>query len=103
LESARITPIQLESIRRVVVRKTQRQGKMWLRSFIDQPLTKKSKGSRMGKGTGSVNLWVLDIKVGQILLEISTISLELAKKILSGTFSKLPMKSVLVWKRSLWK
>ena len=103
LESIRITPTQLESIRRVVVRKTQRQGKLWLRSFIDQSLTKKSKGSRMGKGTGAINLWVLDIKVGQILLEISTISLDLAKKILMGTLSKLPMKSTLVFKRFLWK
>ena len=56
LESARITPGQLESIRRVLVRESQRQGKLWLRSFIDQPLTKKSSGSRMGKGTGSINL-----------------------------------------------
>jgi ribosomal protein L16 len=56
LESARITPKQLEAVRRVVVRKTQRLGKFWLRAHIDQPLTKKSKGSRMGKGTGAINL-----------------------------------------------
>jgi ribosomal protein L16 len=56
LESGRITPKQLECIRRVVVRKTQRVGKFWLRTFIDQPLTKKSKGSRMGKGAGAIDL-----------------------------------------------
>jgi large subunit ribosomal protein L16 len=56
LESGRLTPKQLESIRRIVVRLTKRAGKFWLRVFVDQPLLKKSKGSRMGKGAGNINL-----------------------------------------------
>ena len=55
-ESARLTPKQLEAVRRIVVRRTQRLGRFWLRAFIDQPLTKKSKGSRMGKGVGAISL-----------------------------------------------
>jgi large subunit ribosomal protein L16 len=56
LESARLTPKQLEAVRRVVIRKTQRLGKFWLRAHIDQPLTRKAKGSRMGKGIGDLDL-----------------------------------------------
>lgn len=56
LESGRLTPKQLESIRRIVVRLTKRAGKFWLRVFVDQPIFKKSKSSRMGKGAGSVHL-----------------------------------------------
>jgi large subunit ribosomal protein L16 len=56
LESARLTPKQLEAVRRVVVRQTQRLGRFWLRAHIDQPLTKKAKGSRMGKGVGPISL-----------------------------------------------
>jgi large subunit ribosomal protein L16 len=101
LESARINPNQLEAIRRVVVRKTQRTGKFLLRTFIDQPLTKKSKGSRMGKGVGAIDLWVLDIKVGQIILEISAVSKDLAISILKRAASKLPMNVDLVVKK-IW-
>lgn len=99
LESVRLTPKQLESIRRVVVRKTQRLGKFWLRAHIDQPITKKAKGSRMGKGAGPISLWVLDIKVGQILFEISASSMDLAKAILNIAAQKLPMRVDFVVKK----
>jgi ribosomal protein L16/L10AE len=53
----------------------------------------------MGKGTGAINLWILDIKVGQILFEISASSVELAKKILKSASSKLPMSVDFVIKK----
>ena len=39
----------------------------------------------MGKGAGSVHLWVMDLKVGQILLEISAITIKVAKKITTSS------------------
>lgn len=99
LESGRLTPKQLEAIRRVVVRITKRTGKFWLRVFIDQPLMKKSKGSRMGKGAGSISFWVMDLKVGQIILEISAITLKIAKKIAKISEKKLPIKSEFIFKK----
>lgn len=98
-ESGRLTPKQLEAIRRVVVRITKRTGKFWLRVFVDQPLVKKSKGSRMGKGAGGISLWVMDIKVGQIILEISAITLKIAKRIVTVASGKLPIKSEFVFKK----
>jgi large subunit ribosomal protein L16 len=97
-ESGRITPKQLEAIRRVIVRVTKRAGKFWLRVFVDQPLVKKSKGSRMGKGAGNIALWVMDVKVGQIILEISAITIKIAKKILVSVAGKLPVKSEFIFK-----
>lgn len=99
LESGRLTPKQLESIRRIVVRLTKRAGKFWLRVFVDQPIFKKSKGSRMGKGAGSVHLWVMDLKVGQILLEISAITIKVAKKIVTSAIGKLPVNSEFIFKK----
>jgi large subunit ribosomal protein L16 len=98
-ESGRLTPKQLEAIRRVIVKITKRAGKFWLRIFVDQPLVKKSKGSRMGKGVGNIALWVMDVKVGQIILEISAITIKIAKKILVTAAGKLPVKSEFVFKK----
>lgn len=99
IESGRITPKQLEAIRRVIVRVTKRAGKFWLRIFVDQPLVRKSKGSRMGKGSGNIALWVMDVKVGQIILEISAVTLKIAKKIIVVASGKLPIKSEFVLKK----
>jgi large subunit ribosomal protein L16 len=55
LESCQITLKQLESIRRVFVRATKREGRFIIRMHLNQSVTKKSKGSRMGKGVGSVD------------------------------------------------
>jgi ribosomal protein L16/L10AE len=55
LESCRLTAKQLEAIRRVFVRETKREGSFFIRVQNNQLLTKKSKGSRMGKGVGSVD------------------------------------------------
>jgi large subunit ribosomal protein L16 len=99
LESGRLTPKQLESIRRILVRLTKRAGKFWLRVFVDQPLVKKSKGSRMGKGIGNIDLWVMDVKLGQIILEISAITIKIAKKVVLNSLEKLPIKAEFVFKK----
>jgi ribosomal protein L16 len=70
-----------------------------LRVFVDQPLIKKSKGSRMGKGAGNIALWVMDVKLGQIILEISAITIKIAKKILVTAAGKLPIKSEFIFKK----
>jgi large subunit ribosomal protein L16 len=47
----------------------------------------------MGKGKGAVSFWVAKVKKGQILFEISGISLENAKKVLKAGSNKLPIKT----------
>ena len=54
LQSTRLKPDQMETIRRIFVRNTLRLGKIWLNTKINYLTTKKSQGSRMGKGVGSV-------------------------------------------------
>jgi ribosomal protein L16/L10AE len=52
----------------------------------------------MGKGSGSIDLWVMDIKLGQVILEISAITIKVAKKIVLGSLGKLPMNSEVIFK-----
>jgi len=96
MESCRLTPKQLESIRRVFVRETKREGRFLIRVFLNQSTTKKAKGSRMGKGVGGLNDYVIDVKAGQIIFEFTFLNDKVVKKFLAGIKSKLPSKTLLV-------
>lgn len=65
-----ITANQLESIRRCILRKIKKKSIIWIRCQCKFPVTKKSAGSRMGKGVGSVYQHVAHIKQGMILIEL---------------------------------
>lgn len=92
LESCRLTLKQIETIRRVFVRTTKREGKFFIRIEANQIITKKSKSSRMGKGVGSFDSIVMDIKPGQILFEFTFIDLKLVNDFLAGIKGKIPAK-----------
>lgn len=98
LEEARLTARQIEATRRIIVRKMKRLGFLWIRVFPDIPVTAKPTENRMGKGKGAVSFWVAKVKSGQILFEISGISLENAKKVLKAGSNKLPVKTKFIYK-----
>jgi len=100
MESCRITTKQLESIRRVFVRETKREGSFFIRMQINQVLTKKSKGNRMGKGVGPVDDWVIDVKPGSILFEFTFFNEKIIKNFLVGIKGKLPSKSEVLYKEN---
>lgn len=54
----RLTARQIESARRAMTRAVKRQGKIWIRVFLDKPITEKPLEVRMGKGKGNVEYWV---------------------------------------------
>lgn len=87
---------ELEVARRLISRLTKRVSKVWLRVFFIHPLTKKSIKSRMGKGVGSVKLWVSYIKKGSIILEISYISETLVNLVFKVIQSRLALKTNLI-------
>lgn len=95
----RLTARQIEAARRIIIRKMKRLGFLWIRIFPDTPITSKPTENRMGKGKGSVSFWVAKIKKGQILFEISGISLENAKKVLKAGSNKLPVKTKFIYKK----
>ena len=90
LQSTRLKPAQMETIRRIFVRNTLRTGKLWLNTKINYLTTKKSQGSRMGKGVGSVKDWIIEIKLGQIIVEFSFVEIS-TKIMLLNMSKKLPI------------
>ena len=100
MESCRITAKQLESIRRVFVRETKREGRFFIRMQLNQALTKKSKGSRMGKGVGAIDSWVIDVKPGSIIFEFTFFDEKAIISFLSGIKGKLPVKAEVLYKEN---
>lgn len=70
IDSCRIYPEQLESVRRVLRRNLGRQGELTSHVVCDLPLTTKSSGIRMGKGKGSVDKWCLSSPQGRLLFSL---------------------------------
>ncbi|NOQ94240.1 MAG: 50S ribosomal protein L16 [Methylophaga sp.] len=92
----RITARQIEAARRTITRHVKRTGKMWIRIFPDRPITKKPLEVRMGKGKGSVEFWVANVKPGTMLYEIQGVSEELAREAFTLAAAKLPVKTTFV-------
>ncbi len=92
----RITARQIEAARRTITRHVKRSGKMWIRIFPDKPITKKPLEVRMGKGKGSVEFWVAQVKPGTMLYEIQGVSEELAREAFTLAAAKLPVKTTFI-------
>ncbi|MDD5275214.1 MAG: 50S ribosomal protein L16 [Methylovulum sp.] len=90
----RLTARQIESGRRTISRHVKRGGKIWIRIFPDKPITKKPLEVRMGKGKGSVEYWVAQIRPGTMLYEIQGVSEELAREAFALAAAKLPLKTL---------
>ena len=96
VELGRINSRQIEAGRVALSRTMKRTGKIWIRVFPDKPLTAKPVGVRMGKGKGSVEEWVMNIKPGRIIFEITGVNGEIAVRALTLAAAKLPFKTKIV-------
>ncbi|MBD3841000.1 MAG: 50S ribosomal protein L16 [Campylobacterales bacterium] len=96
MELGRIDARQIEAARIAMTRRINRQGKIWIMVFPDKPLTAKPLEVRMGKGKGSVDKYVMNIKPGRICFEMGGVNEELAREALSLAQSKLPFKTKIV-------
>ncbi len=93
LQRGRITARQIEAARRAITRHVKRSGQLWIRIFPDKPITKKPLEVRMGKGKGSVEYWVAEVKPGTVLYEINGVPEEIAREAFQLAAAKLPVKT----------
>jgi large subunit ribosomal protein L16 len=68
--------------------------------FPDKPITKKPAETRMGKGKGSPEYWVMVVKPGRILYEIEGVNEETAREALRLAAHKLPIKTTFVMRET---
>ena len=92
----RVTARQIEAARRAMTRHMKRQGRVWIRIFLDVPVTSKPVEVRMGKGKGSVDYWACKVKPGRIMFEIDGVAEDVAREALRLAAMKLPVKTRVV-------
>ncbi len=90
----RVTSRQIEAARRAINRFIKREGKIWIRFFPDKPITKNPLEVRMGKGKGSVEYWVSQVKPGTMLYEIQGVEESVARRALALAAAKLPVNTI---------
>lgn len=99
-EAGRIDSRQIESARIAMTRHIKRTGKVWIRVFPDKPITAKPLETRMGKGKGAVDKWVMNIKPGRVIYEMVGVEESLAREALALAQSKLPFKTKIITSES---
>jgi len=94
VERGRITARQIEAARRAMTRHIKRGGRIWIRIFPDKPISHKPAEVRMGKGKGSPEYFVAEIKPGKMLYEMDGVNETLAREAFRLAAAKLPVKTV---------
>lgn len=90
-------------LKRAVRKSDLTRRKVWFAAFPHLPLTKKPKGTRMGKGSGKLAGWVTQLRGGVILVELKNLRLGRAIYFSKQLSHKLPVptKTLLPGYRSL--
>lgn len=84
---------QLEAARKSITHHFKRGGKIWIRIFPHQPITRKAAEVPMGAGKGTVEFYIALVKKGTVLMEIDGIPEDIAKKAAYLAGSKLPVRT----------
>jgi large subunit ribosomal protein L16 len=96
LECGWVTNRQIEAARIAMTRFIKRGGKVWIRVFPDKPITKKPPETRMGKGKGAPEAWVVVVKPGKILFEMEGVSAQIAAEAMRLAAMKLSVPTKFV-------
>jgi large subunit ribosomal protein L16 len=90
-DRGRLTARQIEAARVAMTRYVKRGGKIWIRIFPDKPVTKKPAETRMGKGKGNPEEWVVVVKPGRVLYEMEGVTAAVAREAFRLAAHKLPL------------
>ena len=93
---SRVRSNQIEAARRVISRTIGKTGKIWIRIFPDQPVTKKAAEVPMGKGKGDLKGYCFDVRPGRMIFEVDGVSEAVAREALRKAGTKLPVKTKVV-------
>jgi large subunit ribosomal protein L16 len=84
-----VTAREIEAGRIAITRFIKRSGRIWIRMFPDKPITKKPQETRMGKGKGAPEAWVMVVKPGRVLYEMEGVPESEAREALRLAAHKL--------------
>jgi len=99
---ASLQPLQLSSKQifrlKIFLKKAVRKSEYtrrftWFSAFPHLPLTKKTKGMRMGKGVGKLSTWKIRLSGGKVLLEFKNLRFGRAVYFCKQVAHKLPTRT----------
>jgi large subunit ribosomal protein L16 len=85
-----VSAAQIESVRVVLSKFTDKGGQVWIRIFPQLAKTKKPAEVRMGSGKGNPEYWVAVVKKGTVMFEIAGIPQDKELEALRLASYKLP-------------
>jgi large subunit ribosomal protein L16 len=88
-----VTAREIEAGRIAITRFIKRNGRIWIRMFPDKPITKKPQETRMGKGKGAPEAWVMVVKPGRVLYEMEGVPETEAREALRLAAHKLSVST----------
>src|SRR4029450_372916 len=96
LECGWVTDREIEAGRIAITRFIKGSGAIWIRMFPEKPTTKRPQETRMGKGKGAPDQWVMVVKPGRILYEMEGVPEKDAREALRLAAHKLSIKTKFV-------
>jgi len=102
LEHGWITARELEAARKAIRGYVKRGGKMWTRVFPDKPITLKPPEVRMGSGKGPLDHYVVVIKPGHILFEMTGVPEDICKEAMRRGAHKINLKTKFVSSENIY-
>lgn len=96
VSNGELTARQIEAARKAMAHSVARSGKIWIRVFPHNPVTRKAAEVPMGQGKGSLEYFACVIKKGTMLFEMDGLSEASAREALTLASHKLPMKTKIV-------
>lgn len=93
-----ITDKPLEAARRIINKTLLRVGKIFIQIIPQIIITKKPKGSRMGKGAGKFHNYISLIKPGAIIFRIYSFFFKNSLNALKNAKKKIGFKSYILYK-----
>ncbi|NCS32139.1 50S ribosomal protein L16 [bacterium] len=96
LTHGHVTAREIEAARKAIRGYVKRGGKMWIRIFPDVPVTQKPAEVRMGSGKGPFDHYVVKIKPGKVMFEMSGVTEEIAKEAMRRGAHKLRVRTQFV-------
>lgn len=93
IESGIVNTQQIQAATRAILKKLKKEGKIWVRIFLNLPITLKPKGARMGKGKGEVSHWGARVFGGTVLFEVCGANFNIVFSALKIAGVKLPIKT----------
>lgn len=94
-ESGSINKNQIESARKIIIKKTNRKVKIWINIVFNISVTAKPLGTRMGKGKGKITHYCSKVSAGTTIFEILGNNPKLINYALRECKLKLPIKTII--------